>query len=268
MKHETKVALGYAGLATGLVGLGAALGVIATRRRERPTLMGRREPEALAYRASRNIPNLIVIAPPQGSISTTTSQEILSTLRRMPRGPLGIAIHALGGVTIAVDHVAHALAKWPDRVTAYVPYRAMSGGTLIALAANEIVMDSSAILGPVDPQLYGLPAVTLAGMAEKKPLDKMKEEWIVFADEARKALAETRALVASMVRSPAAIQRLVGGDTTHGHPIKYGEAKQLGLPVSEGVPAEIRSVVDYEIERNRHVGPVFFIGGNRHTRIG
>ena len=33
----------------------------------------------------------------------------------------------------------------------------MSGGTLIALAANEIVMSEYAVLGPVDPQLGQYP---------------------------------------------------------------------------------------------------------------
>ena len=38
-------------------------------------------------------------------------------------------------------------------MTAVVPHYAMSGGTLIALAADEIVIDTHAVLGPVDPQL-------------------------------------------------------------------------------------------------------------------
>ena len=34
-----------------------------------------------------------------------------------------------------------------------MPHYAMSGGTLIALAADEIVMSDHAVLGPVDPQM-------------------------------------------------------------------------------------------------------------------
>lgn len=42
--------------------------------------------------------------------------------------------------------------------TSFVPHYAMSGGTLIALSAAEIVMGPNAVLGPVDPQtLPGTP---------------------------------------------------------------------------------------------------------------
>jgi len=37
----------------------------------------------------------------------------------------------------------------------------MSGGTLIALSADEIVMGEQAVLGPVDPQLGQYPAASL-----------------------------------------------------------------------------------------------------------
>jgi ClpP class serine protease len=37
----------------------------------------------------------------------------------------------------------------------------MSGGTLIALAADEIVMTPYSVLGPIDPQLRDLPAASL-----------------------------------------------------------------------------------------------------------
>ena len=46
-------------------------------------------------------------------------------------------------------------------MTAVVPHYAMSGGTLIALAADEIVLDAHAALGPVDPQLGQYPAASL-----------------------------------------------------------------------------------------------------------
>jgi hypothetical protein len=46
-------------------------------------------------------------------------------------------------------------------VTAFVPHYAMSGGTLIALAANETVMCQQSILGPIDPQVGSFPAASL-----------------------------------------------------------------------------------------------------------
>jgi ClpP class serine protease len=54
-----------------------------------------------------------------------------------------------------------ALAAHDGKVTAVVPHYAMSGGTLIAMAADEINLDQHAALGPVDPQLGQHPAAPL-----------------------------------------------------------------------------------------------------------
>jgi ClpP class serine protease len=64
-----------------------------------------------------------------------------------------LILHTPGGLVIAARQVAAALASHDGKVTAVVPHYAMSGGTLVALAADEIVLDAHATLGPVDPQL-------------------------------------------------------------------------------------------------------------------
>jgi hypothetical protein len=49
-----------------------------------------------------------------------------------------------------------------NKFVAVVPRRAKSAATLIALGADEIHMGMMSQLGPIDPQLYGLPAMSLA----------------------------------------------------------------------------------------------------------
>ena len=46
-----------------------------------------------------------------------------------------------------------ALKRHPGKKVVIVPHCAVSGGTLIALAADEILMDPDAVLGPLDPQI-------------------------------------------------------------------------------------------------------------------
>ena len=55
-------------------------------------------------------------------------------------------------------------------MTAFVPHYAMSGGTLIALAANETVMCQQSILGPIDPQVGSFPAAYLIKIINQKPI--------------------------------------------------------------------------------------------------
>jgi ClpP class serine protease len=68
----------------------------------------------------------------------------------------------------------------------------MSGGTLIALAANEIVMPNHAVLGPIDPQLGQFPAASLVKVVEQKPISEIDDETLIKADVGRKAIAQLK----------------------------------------------------------------------------
>ena len=74
----------------------------------------------------------------------------------------------------------------------FVPHYAMSGGTLIALAANEIVMSKHAVLGPIDPQLGQSPAASLIKVVEQKPIAEIDDETLIKADVGRKAIAQVK----------------------------------------------------------------------------
>ncbi len=242
MADLTKLMIGVGGavmLATGGVALGMAFAGQGSRRRLPAPL-----PASPSLNVQHQRSRLLLLAPPYGRITIKESSAISHLLERLPPGPIGIAIHALGGYSTSVDHIARVLKAYPHPVTAYVPYRAMSGGTLVALAADEIVMNKFAVLGPVDPQLAGYPAHALADLAEKKPIKDIKEEWWVLGSISRLALDETTSLVKTLVKSPAAIARLTDGKTTHGLPISFQEATDIGLPIREGVPPEVTNAVD------------------------
>jgi ClpP class serine protease len=66
--------------------------------------------------------------------------------------------------------IARAVEAHKAKVTVYVPVYAMSGGTLIALAANEIVLGEFSMLGPIDPQIAGFPAASIV-KARDLPID-------------------------------------------------------------------------------------------------
>ena len=232
--------------AVALVGVGVAVG---TSLQRRGPVLPRRETDP-ALRPTRTS-RMVVVAPPYGRITLTETEAVLSWMHRAPPGPFGMIIHALGGFSTAVDHLARAMRMYEHPITAYVPYRAMSGGTLLALAADRIQMNASAILGPVDPQLAGFPAHSIATLLEKKPIERMSEEWYVLALESRKAIDETTRLVRELVASPTAVSRLTNGDTTHGLGIGLREAQEIGLPVYEGISSEIMALADHAIAASK-----------------
>jgi hypothetical protein len=82
-------------------------------------------------------------------IDIDDDESVLHAIRDTPRGrPIEIILHTPGGLVLAAGQIAIALADHDGPVTAAVPHYAMSGGTLIAMAADEIVMEGHAALGP------------------------------------------------------------------------------------------------------------------------
>jgi ClpP class serine protease len=122
----------------------------------------------------------------------------------------------------------------------------MSGGTLIALAADEIVMCRHSVLGPIDPQLGGMPAASIIKVAESKPIAEVDDQTLVMADVGRKAIAQVETIATQLIsermneesaRMLAA--KLATGTWTHDYPISADEARELGLPVKTDMPDEI-----------------------------
>jgi ClpP class serine protease len=126
----------------------------------------------------------------------------------------------------------------------------MSGGTLIALAADEIVMDEHAVLGPVDPQLGEYPAASLIRVRREKPIQDIDDRTLILADVAEKALFqihETLRLLLSDKYEPAQAEEITNilsqGIWTHDNPITFEKAKKLGLKVSSEMPPDIHKLM-------------------------
>ena len=92
-------------------------------------------------------------------IDIADSEDILRAIRLTDKNtPIDLILHTPGGLVLAASQIARAVKRHPAKTTVFVPHYAMSGGSLIALASKEIVMDQNAVLGPIDPQLGDFPA--------------------------------------------------------------------------------------------------------------
>jgi ClpP class serine protease len=180
-------------------------------------------------------------------IDIDDSEEVLRAVKLTDdEVPIDLILHTPGGLVLASEQIAHALCRHPARVTIFVPHYAMSGGTLLALAADEIVMDDNAVLGPVDPQLDEYPAVSILKAVEQKSIDEVDDKTLILADVARKAIDQVRTRAESILaehlpaeRAQELAQVLSEGRWTHDYPITVEEARQLGLPVSTEMPESV-----------------------------
>src|SRR5688572_2679091 len=174
-------------------------------------------------------------------IDIDDAESVLRAIRETPSGrPIEIILHTPGGMVIAARQIASALADHDARVTAVVPHYAMSGGTLIALACDEIVLESHAALGPVDPQINQLPAASYVEVA-RMPGDR-DDRTLLMADVSRKAIAQVEGFTARLLERRIGPQRaaevaalLATGTWTHDHPLQPPELRTLGLPIGVGV---------------------------------
>ena len=183
-----------------------------------------------------------------------------------PERPIEIVLHTPGGMVIAARQIASALADHPDRVTAVVPHYAMSGGTLIALAADEIVLDEHSSLGPVDPQLGQYPAASLVEVA-KLP-GGHDDQTLIMADVGRKAIAQLETFTQQLLerhvprdRAHEVAHLLASGVWTHDHPLQAADLRALGLPVRVGVPAEERELMTLYRQPRQRTPAVEYVPG-------
>jgi len=185
-------------------------------------------------------------------IDIDDSEQVLRAIRTAPKEvPLDIILHTPGGLALAATQIAMALKAHPSKKTVLVPHFAMSGGTLIALAADEIIMDPHAALGPVDPQLGDqttvYPATSLLRAVQKKSVDEIDDKTLVFAEEADKALKQMKDLVRKIMVNKCGgenieriIEEFVSGKFTHDRPFMAEDVKDLlGDCVSMDVPEEV-----------------------------
>jgi ClpP class serine protease len=180
-------------------------------------------------------------------IDLEDAQTIISAIKDTPRDvPIDLILHTPGGLVLAAMQIARAVEAHPAKVTVYVPVYAMSGGTLIALAADEIVMGEFSMLGPIDPQIAGLPAASIVKARDSKPVSDVFDLTLVLADVSEKALDQVKRGAVELLTprldnatAEALAAKLAGGYWTHDYALTATEAAKLGLPVKVGMPNDV-----------------------------
>jgi ClpP class serine protease len=180
-------------------------------------------------------------------IDVDDSEEVIRAIHLTdPELPLDLVLHTPGGLVLAATQIARAALKRKGKVTVFVPHYAMSGGTLIALAAKEIVMSEDAVLGPVDPQLGQHPAASILKVLRQKPIAEVDDQTLILADQAEKAVAQMEQEVGELLADKYPAEKaqelaklMTSGTWTHDYPITYERALALGLRVNDKIPEDM-----------------------------
>lgn len=180
-------------------------------------------------------------------IDLEDAQTIIAAIKETPDDvPIDLILHTPGGLVLAAMQIARAVEAHPAKVTVHVPVYAMSGGTLIALAADEIVLGEFSVLGPIDPQILGFPAASIVKARDSKPVSQVLDLTLVLADVSEKALAQVKRGAVEILtpriaqqKAEAIADQLAGGHWTHDYALTAAEAQSLGLPVRVGMAREV-----------------------------
>jgi len=170
-------------------------------------------------------------------ITIEDSEEILRAIRLTPEDmPIDLIIHTPGGLALASEQIALALKEHKAKTTVIIPHYAMSGGSLISLAVDEIIMDKNAVMGPVDPQIGQYPAASILQVIDTKYIDELEDETLILGDVARKAINQVGEFVYDLLKDKMVeekakeITELIStGKWTHDYPLTVNKLKEIGI---------------------------------------
>lgn len=186
-------------------------------------------------------------------ITIEDSEAVLRAIRMTPKDKqIDFIIHTPGGIALAATQIARALADHRGKVRVIVPHFAMSGGTLIALAADEIVMDEHAVLGPVDPQLGPEPAASIVAIEKFKDPKDIDDATLIKIDMSKKALKQMFDTVKEILlkkgydaeKAERIASEISQGKYTHDFPFTVDFLRNLGVQVSTDVDEEVYALME------------------------
>jgi ClpP class serine protease len=202
-------------------------------------------------------------------IDIDDSEEVIRAIHMTDeKMPIDLVLHTPGGLVLAAVQIARAIKAHQGKVTVFVPHYAMSGGTLISLAADEIVMNQHAVLGPVDPQLGEYPAASLVKVTKIKDINKISDRTLIMADVSEKSLQQIGTEVRELLEGKMRPERLTvvadelsQGTWTHDHPISQRDAEKLGLPVRADMPEDVYKLMSLFPQPTMRQPTVHYIPG-------
>lgn len=186
-------------------------------------------------------------------INVEDSEHILRAIRLTPADmPIDLILHTPGGLVLASEQIARALQQHKAKVTVFVPHYAMSGGTMISLAADEIILDPNAVLGPVDPQLGQYPAASILKVLKQKNIDEIDDNTLILADMAEKAIRQVQDFVKELLldkltpeQAEDVARTLSEGRWTHDYPITCDKLREMGIPtICNDMPLEVYQLME------------------------
>ena len=196
-------------------------------------------------------------------ISYEEAFSLCEKIRRNKKSELLLILHTLGGYSFPSEMIANAIKKHPGKKASCVPYVAMSGGTVIALATDVIHMGKDAFLGPIDTQYAGFPAEAFDKLKEDKSKERIGDSVLLtsYLVDQHKTSAKKRAMaILNEKHQPKddkekVVNELMNKGRHHAEPISVSEAKKISIHADTDIPPDVHTLVDARLGMLRTYKP-------------
>jgi len=188
----------------------------------------------------------------QAMIDSHTLQRVEQAIMSFRGQPFDLILHTPGG-SIFFTQILSRIIKDHGGIRCFIPYYAMSGGTMLALNCSEIYMGRMASMGAVDPQLGSMFSIGSAKSWEEVVRVKQRRasDTAIQMDFMGRQYTKTikqNIISALSDKIPDAAQLdkcaefLTNGGIEHAYQLSIPEAQSLGIPVRE-MPADIQATL-------------------------
>ena len=177
----------------------------------------------------------------QSMIDQQTATKLSTAMAKFKGKDFDLILHTPGGEVFSALMISRMLKAYPGKIRAIVPAFAMSGGTLLSLSTDEIIMSPTACLGPVDPQLGSLfksgsarswnKIVKFKGKRAEDSSISMAMTGSQYTRTIRDHLADTMDFGLSDKQKTVISDYLTSGNIEHAYALTPEKLKQLGIPV-------------------------------------
>ena len=177
----------------------------------------------------------------QSMIDQKTASKLAEAMAKFKGKDFDLILHTPGGEVFSALMISRMLKQYPGKIRSIINSYSMSGGTLLALSTDEIIMNPIACLGPVDPQLSNFFSAGSANSWNKivKFKGKRAEDKSIsmaltgsqYTKSIRNHLEDTMDFGLSSSQKKSIADYLTSGNIEHAYALTPDRLKALGIPV-------------------------------------
>ena len=177
----------------------------------------------------------------QSMIDQKTATKLCEAMAEFKGKDFDLILHTPGGEVFSSLMISRILKDYPGKIRTIVPMFAMSGGTLLALSTDEIIMNKTACLGPVDPQLGSLfksgsaksweRIVKFKGKKAEDSSISMALEGSKYTKTIRNHMMDIIDLGMSDKDKKKFVEFITTGNVEHAYALTPDRLKEFGVPV-------------------------------------